>query len=278
MSIRYWKSNPYLTSKFTGEDDSLHPQWVVINLEKPEPVNAIRIAWAEPYARVYQVQYWVGDGDAMDEQDKGAWKTFASGEKSDGKGGTETLHLDPAGVSSEISLRVLMTQSSNTCDTHGSGDPRNCVGYAIRELYLGTLSNDGQFSDMLHHSARSETDADLLLVGRSRGTRLRISTLRLIAWNPATSPALTFSFAAESRAVCRRSFPSRCSTARRKTAPRKCLTSKNAAIRFQKLRWAKSRTVSTCSPKTTPRFICNLPPRCIASIPASNLAARFSKA
>src|ERR1700756_3136487 len=56
----YWKSNPYLTSKFTGEDDSLHPQWVVINLEKPEAVNAIRIAWAEPYARVYQVQYWVG--------------------------------------------------------------------------------------------------------------------------------------------------------------------------------------------------------------------------
>ena len=26
----YWKSNPYLTKEFTGEDDSLHPQWVVI--------------------------------------------------------------------------------------------------------------------------------------------------------------------------------------------------------------------------------------------------------
>ncbi len=148
----YWKSNPYLTSKFTGEDDSSHPQWVVINLEKPEPVNAIRIAWAEPFARVYQVQYWVGDGDAMDEQDKGAWKTFASGEKSDGKGGTETLRLDPSSVSTKY-IRVLMTQSSNTCDTHGSSDPRNCVGYAIRELYLGTLSNAGEFSDLLHHSA-----------------------------------------------------------------------------------------------------------------------------
>ena len=148
----YWKSNPYLTSKFTGEDDSSHPQWVVINLEKPEPVNAIRIAWAEPFARVYQVQYWVGDGDAMDEQDKGAWKTFASGEKPDGKGGTETLRLDPSSVSTKY-IRVLMTQSSNTCDTHGSSDPRNCVGYAIRELYLGTLSNAGEFSDLLHHSA-----------------------------------------------------------------------------------------------------------------------------
>lgn len=146
----YWKSNPYLTSKFTGEDDSLHPQWVVINLEKPEQVKAIRIAWGEPYARVYQVQYWVGDGDAMDEQDKGAWKTFASGEKSDGKGGTETIALDPSGVATKY-VRVLMTQSSSTCDTHGSSDPRNCVGYAIRELYLG--ANDGDFSDLLHHSA-----------------------------------------------------------------------------------------------------------------------------
>src|SRR5271168_3384393 len=25
----YWKSNPYLTKAFTGEDDSLHPQWVM---------------------------------------------------------------------------------------------------------------------------------------------------------------------------------------------------------------------------------------------------------
>ena len=28
----YWKSNPYLTQRFTGESDSLHPQWVVIDL------------------------------------------------------------------------------------------------------------------------------------------------------------------------------------------------------------------------------------------------------
>ena len=71
----YWKSNPYLSKEFTGEDDSLHPQWVVIALDKKEDVNAIRIAWAEPYAQAYEVQYWVGEGDAMDEQDKGTWKT-----------------------------------------------------------------------------------------------------------------------------------------------------------------------------------------------------------
>jgi hypothetical protein len=28
----YWKSNPYLTSHFTGESGALHPQWVVIEM------------------------------------------------------------------------------------------------------------------------------------------------------------------------------------------------------------------------------------------------------
>jgi len=147
----YWKSNPYLTKTFTGEDDSLHPQWVVIGLEEKKAVNAIRIAWAEPYARVYQVQYWVGDGDAMDEQDKGQWKTFASGTVSEGKGGEASLILDSSPVSTRF-VRILMTQSSNTCDTHGSSDRRNCVGYAIRELYLGTQDEKGNFKDLLQHS------------------------------------------------------------------------------------------------------------------------------
>ena len=147
----YWKSNPYLTKAFTGEDDSLHPQWVVIALDKKQEVNAIRIAWAEPYAQAYEVQYWVGDGDAMDEQDKGQWKTFVSGNVKNGKGGTPTLGLASSPVSTKF-IRILMTQSSNTCDTHGSSDSRNCVGYAIRELYLGTIDDKGEFTDLLHHS------------------------------------------------------------------------------------------------------------------------------
>ena len=147
----YWKSNPYLSQRFTGEDDSLHPQWVVINLEKSENVNAIRIAWAEPFARVYEVQYWVGNGDAMDEQDKGAWKTFASGSITNGQGGIAAIRLDSSPVKTKY-VRVLMTESSSTCDTHGSVDPRNCVGYAIRELYLGTVAPNAEFKDVLQHS------------------------------------------------------------------------------------------------------------------------------
>jgi hypothetical protein len=54
-NLSYWKSNPYLTSKFTGESDALHPQWVVVDLRSPKPVSAVQIAWAEPYAVTYQV-------------------------------------------------------------------------------------------------------------------------------------------------------------------------------------------------------------------------------
>jgi hypothetical protein len=147
----YWKSNPYLSHAFTGEDDALHPQWVVINLGDAEDVNAIRIAWAEPYARAYDVEYWVGNGDAMDEQDKGEWKAFESGAVKDAKGGTVTLRLSKSPVKTKF-VRIFMTASSNTCDTHGAQDRRNCVGYAVREIYLGTADDQGNFKDVMHHS------------------------------------------------------------------------------------------------------------------------------
>jgi hypothetical protein len=147
----YWKSNPYLSKRFTGEDDSLHPQWVVVSLGPSEHINAIRIAWGEPFARTYEVQYWVGSGDAMDEQDKGSWKTFTYGTVANGSGGTATISLESAAVSTKF-VRIVMTQSSNTCDTHGTSDPRNCVGYAVREFYLGTMTATGEFKDLLQHS------------------------------------------------------------------------------------------------------------------------------
>ncbi|MGB2627582.1 MAG: discoidin domain-containing protein [Candidatus Acidiferrum sp.] len=147
----YWKSNPYLTEAFTGEADALHPQWIVMDLESKREVNAIRIEWAEPYAQTYEVQYWAGTGDAMDEQASGDWKTYASGKVENGNGKNITLRLDPSGVSTRW-VRVLMSKSSNTCDTHGAGDKRNCVGYAIREVYLGAINAKAEFKDLLRHS------------------------------------------------------------------------------------------------------------------------------
>jgi len=62
----------------------------------------MRIAWAQPYARKYEVQYWDGAGDAMDYQDKGVWKNFDSGSVADGKGGTATVQLSAAPISARF--------------------------------------------------------------------------------------------------------------------------------------------------------------------------------
>ena len=145
----YWKSNPYLTKPFSGEDDSLHPQWVVIDLANPLPINAIRIAWADPYAKRYRVQYWTGE-QPIQSPTKGAWITFAGGTVEDGHGGMVTLPLNPNPMPVRF-LRIWMTESSNTCDPHGSADKRNCLGYAINELYIGTVSANGEFQDAARH-------------------------------------------------------------------------------------------------------------------------------
>ena len=154
----YWKSNPYLTKAFTGEDDSLHPQWVMIDLGSKIEVNAIRIAWAEPYARKYSVQFWTGELEPFYEgTTKGTWQTFPLGTVTEGKGGTVTLKLVSWMIPVRY-LRIWMTESSNTCDSHGSADKRNCVGYAINELYVGALSADGQFNDYVtHFPSRDQT-------------------------------------------------------------------------------------------------------------------------
>jgi hypothetical protein len=164
----YWKSNPYLTRDFTGEADSLHPQWVVIDLGGNVDINAIRIAWANPYARQYAVQFWTGavsplfdntgvEGDARYLNTWGTWKTFPMGTFAEEKGGTVTHKL----VSWTIPVRyvrILMKESSNTCDTHGSSDKRNCVGYAIKELYVGRMGTEGQFTDVTKHEpSRQQT-------------------------------------------------------------------------------------------------------------------------
>jgi hypothetical protein len=141
--LSYWKSNPYLTSKFTGESDALHPQWVVIDLRAEKPVNGVQIDWVTPYAKVYRVEYWIGtDALDFDSGPKGEWKTFSGGDIKNGRGGRVTLNLAAAPVLTRY-VRVLMTESSNTCAAHGSGDARNCAGFAIDKILVGTIDQNG---------------------------------------------------------------------------------------------------------------------------------------
>jgi len=147
-NLTYWKSNPYLTRAFTGESDSLLPQWVVVDLQAEKPVSAVRIAWASPYATTYQVEYWVGtDALDFDGGPKGEWKVFPSGALTNAQGGTVMLKVTDAPVATRY-VRILMTQSSNTCDEHGRDDVRNCVGYAIQQIAAGTLDASGAFFEV----------------------------------------------------------------------------------------------------------------------------------
>ena len=150
-NLTYWKSNPYLTSKFTGESDARHPQWVVVDLQVEQPVSVIRIAWASPYATTYQLEYWVGTNALdFDGGPKGEWKVFPSGALKNAPGGTVTLKVTDAPVATRY-VRILMTESSNTCDEHGPGDVRNCVGYAIQQIAAGTLDASGAFLEATKH-------------------------------------------------------------------------------------------------------------------------------
>jgi len=154
----YWKSNPYLSQKFTGEDDSLLPQWIVVDFGSTQMIDAVRIAWANPYATKYEVSYWTG-GDALNSQGAGYWTIFPSGGVENGKGGTVTLRLAESPVGTRY-MRISMTHSSNTCDTHGSEDVRNCLGFAVNEVYAGNFTSDGEFVDIIKHTpgqAQTET-------------------------------------------------------------------------------------------------------------------------
>ncbi len=154
----YWKSNPYLTSRYTKEDDTLHPQWVILDLSRDELVDTLKISWGAPFARQYAVQYWTGTADPLHMQTRGTWVTLPQGVVTAGEGGVAMHRLSGLPIRLRY-LRIWMTQSSNTCDTHGAADPRNCVGYTIRELYLGTTSKDGAFHDLLRHTPDQEQSA-----------------------------------------------------------------------------------------------------------------------
>ncbi|MGI8961377.1 MAG: hypothetical protein ACR2IV_16765 [Bryobacteraceae bacterium] len=45
-----------------------------------------------------------------------------------------------------------MAESSNNCESRKFDDPRDCVGYAINQLYAGTYNDAGEFMDLVHHS------------------------------------------------------------------------------------------------------------------------------
>jgi len=147
----FWKSNPYLDPYFTREDEKAHPQWIVIDLGTRKQVNSIRIQWGVPYARQFQVEYWSGIDPMhlhIDRRDE--WRTFPQGVVSDCSGGDLTLRLTNGTILARF-VRVLMTHGSGTT-TQASTDIRDRLGFAVREISIGSTDETGYFQDYVIHN------------------------------------------------------------------------------------------------------------------------------
>jgi hypothetical protein len=150
----FWKSNPYLDAYFTDEDNTLYPQWVLIDLGNRRSVNALRILWGEPYATSYEVQYWDGkDSYYPNDLVTGGWRPFKGGHIQDGKGGDALLRLGKVPVSVRF-VRILLSASSGTAPQ--KEDIRDRLGYAIREMFMGILDGQGRLQDVIRHGASNK--------------------------------------------------------------------------------------------------------------------------
>ena len=136
----YWKSNPYLADR---------PQWVVVDLGKPQPIDALQIDWMDPFATAYRVEYWRGDGDAILDQGNGTWIPFDRGSQHAAQHGSQTVRVASAPRRVRW-IRLWLTASSRTC-APGAADPRNCLGYAIEDIGVGTLEGPS-FHDLVTRS------------------------------------------------------------------------------------------------------------------------------
>lgn len=159
----FWKSNPYLTSYYTGEADCEHPQWVLVDFGKRQNINAICLHWKDPYARSFRVQYALGG--SLYRGNNRSWHDFPYGKITKGKGGEEFLYLGQPtvfGVPKPIQfIRILMTESSGSAPK-GSCDPRDAMGYALGEIEIGELKTDGYFEDHVIH--RPDTSQTMIYV------------------------------------------------------------------------------------------------------------------
>jgi F5/8 type C domain-containing protein len=150
-SRTFWKSNPYLDRHFTGQPNATLPQWIVIDLGKKKFINVIRLNWAEPFATVYDVQF--GDFSGIDDISQSLpdqWRTFPKGEIRTQHGGNVEIRLSTEPVPTRF-VRVLMKESSERSNFK-SRDIRVHVGYAVREIFVGTLDNEHHFHDEISHA------------------------------------------------------------------------------------------------------------------------------
>ncbi|HEX3083085.1 MAG TPA: hypothetical protein VHP99_01070, partial [Pyrinomonadaceae bacterium] len=156
----FWKSNPYLDTHFTGEDNQLHPQWIVIQFAQRQPINAVRVVWGEPFAKRIRIQYGkFDDPSVIALNPPGSWldfphNAFKESEDKTGDAQTTVVRLSQKPIMTGL-IRILLTESSASSRVE-TGDVRDRVGFAVRELYAGMIDDDGVFHDSIRHGLSRE--------------------------------------------------------------------------------------------------------------------------
>lgn len=146
----FWKSNPYLDQYFTHEQNAVHPQWVMIDLGSWKQINAIQVAWGNPFATKYSIEYgrFVGPED-LSQRLPTVWQAFPRGNIENGNGGTPLIRL--ATRSLLVRYVRLRLDESAARPSRASTDIRDRLGFAIREIYLGRIDDRGGFHDLIRH-------------------------------------------------------------------------------------------------------------------------------
>jgi hypothetical protein len=158
----FWKTNPYLDPRFTPGGERDHAQWLVVDLGTAQLLDAARIAWGDPFPTHYVIDYWVGDQTLpIDRNPDGQWVTFTKGTVTNGQGGDVMLSLESHPVRSRF-VRLTLSGSSHTA-AGGNGDPRDSLGFALRELWLGTLGPAGEFHDAMRHATSATGQSEILV-------------------------------------------------------------------------------------------------------------------
>lgn len=161
-SASFWKTNPYLDPVFTHDGPQDHPQWLVVDLGKADSVSTMRLLWGTPYPRRYLIDYWTGDQSLpIDRNPDGEWRRFTGGSIAGSRGGDVTLRLETRPLLTRF-VRITLFESSHTAPA-GNVDRRDALGFALRELYLGTVDGKGVFHDAVRH-ANSPTGQSEILV------------------------------------------------------------------------------------------------------------------
>ena len=147
----FWKSNPYLDEYYTHESNTLHPQWIVVDLGKLIDVNALRINWGDPFATSFTIEYALDIGsDYFEPFQPGLWHSFSQGNITHQKQENKIISISDTPVKARL-IRISMMNSVYNA-TKNILDIRDKLGFAVKEIEVG-LFKDGKFTDRVKHAA-----------------------------------------------------------------------------------------------------------------------------